>query len=107
MAEDILVGGTYGEETKIQNQISQGGVDITPLKKQEQQYVAPALQSIDAFNTGTQNPSEPTLTGADTMGLVQMSGKRSLRLAYGAYLAKQSLTIQLFRQMICHSYLTI
>ena len=85
MAEDILVGGTYGEETKLQNQISQGGVDITPEETEEQQYVAPALQSIDAFNTGTQNPSEPTLTGAETMGLVQMSGKESLRLAYGAY----------------------
>ena len=40
MAEDILVGGTYGEETKIQNQISQGGVDITPEETEEQQYVA-------------------------------------------------------------------
>lgn len=85
MAEDILVGGTYGEETKLEKQVQQGGVDITPEETQGQQFVAPALQSIDAFNTGTQNPSEPTLTGADGMGLVQMSGKESLRLAYNAF----------------------
>lgn len=86
MAKNVMAGGTYGEEKKLQEQISQGGINITPAEEtQTQQFVAPPLQATDAFNPVTKYPSEPTLTGADKMGLVQVSGKEALRAAYNAY----------------------
>lgn len=84
MAEDVMAGGTYGAEKNLQSQIEQGG-PIQAEEQQQPQYLPPALQSIDAFNTVTDNPSEATLTGADQMGILKMSGKEALRAAYNAY----------------------
>jgi len=86
MAEDIMAGGTYGKEKQLQDQVAQGGVDITPEQTQAtQQFVAPPLQQIDAFSQATERASEPTATGTETMGLIQMSGKEALLAAYNAY----------------------
>ena len=82
MAEDVMAGGTYGKEKDLQSQIEQGG----PIQgEQEPQYLPPALQQQAVFDTATDNPSEPTVTGADQMGILKMSGKEALRAAYNAY----------------------
>ncbi len=84
MAEDVMAGGTYGAEKNLQSQIQQGG-PIQQSEQQEPQYLPPALNQIDAFNTVTERPSEATITGADQMGILKMSGKEALRAAYNAY----------------------
>tara|TARA_R100001510_G_C7552774_1_gene135903 strand:+ start:181 stop:474 length:294 start_codon:yes stop_codon:yes gene_type:complete len=83
MAEDVMAGGTYGKEKELQTQIEQGGA--IQQEQQESQFLPPALNQIDAFNTVTERQSEPTITGADQMGLIKMSGKEALRAAYDAY----------------------
>ena len=83
MVDDIMSEGTYGKEKELQTQIQQGG----PIQSDagQQQFVPPQLQQTDVFNQVSSRPSEPTIAGADQMGLVKMSGKEALRAAYSAY----------------------
>ena len=84
MAEDVMAGGTYGKEKDLQSQIQQGG-PIQGEETQNQTFAPPALRQVDAFNQSTERASEPTATGVETMGLLKMSGKEALLVAYNAY----------------------